>query len=247
MEPKLCSFGCGKEAKFFYKSGRGCCAKSPNSCEEKRRKDSEKKKGNFSGTPYWMLPNCEYKSWNKGLKKQNDIRLLKIGEKVSKSLKNKKLTGKASTPEMEMIRKKKISESMRKNPSSGGLRRGSGRGKKGWYKGYWCDSSWELAWVIYHLDHNIKFERNAKGFEYEFLDKKRKYFPDFVINETYYEIKGRRSFEKLDEENKEKIRQFSKKIVILFEKEMKTYLKYVIDKYGKNYTFLYENGENPNR
>ena len=28
-----------------------------------------------------------------------------------------------------------------------------GYGKHGWYKEYWCDSSWELAYVIYNLDY----------------------------------------------------------------------------------------------
>ena len=48
----------------------------------------------------------------------------------------------------------------RKHPikhAPGGKRHGSGRGKKGWYKGYYCDSTWELAWVIYQLDHGVKF------------------------------------------------------------------------------------------
>jgi DNA polymerase III epsilon subunit-like protein len=43
----ICSYGCGKEAKYFFKTGNGCCEKSPNSCEGKKNKDSEKKKGKF--------------------------------------------------------------------------------------------------------------------------------------------------------------------------------------------------------
>ncbi len=128
---------------------------------------------------------------------------------------------------------------MKNNPKSGGLRHGSGRGKKGWYKGYWCDSTWELAWVIYHTDHQITFERNKEFFTYEYLDKKRKYYPDFVIGDTYYEIKGRRSFHDIDDQNKEKIRQFKKNIVVLFEKDIKVFLDYVIDKYGKDFYTLY--------
>jgi hypothetical protein len=237
----ICFYGCGKEAKYFFKTGKGCCEMSPNSCEGKRKKDSEKKKGNFSGTPYWMIPGCEYKSWNKGLTKNDDDRIRIIGEKVSVTLKNNpNLTGKGSTPEIEDIRKKKISESMKKNPLSGGLRKGSGRGKKGWYKGYWCDSSWELAWVIFNLDHNIKFERNNIGFEYKSKGRNRKYYPDFVINETYYEIKGRRSFEGLDEQNKEKINQFENNLIVLYLKDMKPYLDYTINKYGKDYIKLYK-------
>ena len=36
----ICSYGCEKEAKYFFKTGKGCCEKSPNSCEGKRKKDS---------------------------------------------------------------------------------------------------------------------------------------------------------------------------------------------------------------
>lgn len=241
METIICSYGCGKEAKFFFKLGKGCCEKSPNSCEGKRKKDSEKKKGKFKGTPAWLMPG--YKTtlpiipWNKGKK---GIYSDEYRKKISDALKGRKDIGRGLTEEKELERKKKISETMKKNPLSGGLRKGSGRGKKGWYKGYWCDSSWELAWVIYNIDHNIKFERNHFGFEYEYKNKKRKYHPDFLISGTFYEIKGRRSFEKMDEENKEKIRQFEHNLVILYEKQMKPYLNYVSEKYGKDFVRLYE-------
>ena len=184
----ICSYGCGKEAKYFFKTGNGCCEKSPNSCEGKKNKDSEKKKGKFKGTPYWSIPDIDkipITPWNKGLTKDTDQRIFNYGKKVSDSLKGKNV-GRGSTPEIEEERKRKISESMKKNSLCGGLRKGSGRGKKGWYKGYWCDSSWELAWVIYNLDNNIKFERNNIGFEYVYKGKKRKYHPDFLISETYY-------------------------------------------------------------
>jgi hypothetical protein len=38
-----------------------------------------------------------------------------------------------------------LNKSFRNNPKVGGLREGSGRGKKGWYKGFYCRSTWELA------------------------------------------------------------------------------------------------------
>ncbi len=174
--------------------------------------------------------------WNKGKK---GIYSEEYRNKISNSLVGKS-SGRASTPEKEIERRLKISQTMKSNPKSGGLRTNSGRGKKGWYKGYWCDSSWELAWVIYNLEHNINFVRNDVGFEYEYEGKKRKYYPDFLITETYYEIKGRRSFEKMDNENKEKIRQFKQNLVILYEKQIKPYLNYVIEKYGKDFIRLYE-------
>ena len=122
----------------------------------------------------------------------------------------------------------------------GGRREGSGTGKSGWYKEYWCDSSWELAWVIYNIEHNISFERNYKGFEYVFNNKIHKFYPDFKIDNGYIEIKGY-----IDEKNKCKINQFKGKLKIIDKKNITPYIEYVIKKYGKNFIELYEN--NPHR
>jgi hypothetical protein len=65
--------------------------------------------------------------WNKGLETKEETR-----NKISCSLIGKS-KGIASDPIKEKNRKIKISESMKKNPKSGGLRIGSGRGIKGWY------------------------------------------------------------------------------------------------------------------
>jgi hypothetical protein len=74
---------------------------------------------------------------------------------------------------------------------AGGLRHGAGTGKQGWYKGYYCDSSYELAYVIYNLDHNISFVRNKQAYEYIGLDNKiHKYYLDFIEDNTLVEIKG---------------------------------------------------------
>jgi hypothetical protein len=109
---------------------------------------------------------------------------------------------------------------------------------RGYYKGFYCQSSWELAYVIYCLEHNIKLKRNKQRFKYILEGIERSYFPDFVLeDETYVEIKGY-----YDEKTKEKEKQFpkDKKLLILREKEMKPILEYVKNKYGKNYTYLYK-------
>ena len=129
--------------------------------------------------------------------------------------------------------------SFRRN-GKGGMRIGSGIGKSGWYKGYWCDSSWELAWVIYNLEHNIIFVRNYSGFTYMFKSKEYKFYPDFIIDNIYYEIKGY-----FDEKNRCKLNQFKNELIILNKNDIKTYIKYVVDKYGNNFIELYEN--NPHK
>lgn len=126
--------------------------------------------------------------------------------------------------------------------SSGGYRKGSGRGKSGWYKGIQCDSSYELAWVIYNIEHGIKFERNKEGFDYFFNEKKHRYYPDYYLpeNDTYIEIKGFNTTQ-----HQSKINQFHKKITVLYKKDLAYVFDYVIGKYGKNFIELYEN--NPHK
>ena len=63
----------------------------------------------------------------------------------------------------------------------------------GYYKGYYFECSYELAWLVYNLDHNIEFRRCAESFEYydSATDKWRLYFPDFEMPDgTIIEIKG---------------------------------------------------------
>lgn len=119
---------------------------------------------------------------------------------------------------------------------AGGYRKGSGRGKKGWYKGYFCDSSYELAWVIYNLEHNIKFERNTEKFNYIFENKNYKYIPDFILDDnTYIEIKGYYT-----KQTEEKIKQFPYQITILYRNNLQIEFDYVEQKYGKHFIELYE-------
>lgn len=180
--------------------------------------------------------------WNKGLTKNNDERIALITIKTSSTKEKLKRegkyinTGKASTIEKEKERRKKISQTMKGNPLAGGKRHGSGRGKKGWYKGYFCDSSWELAYVIYNIEHGIEIERNTEGFDYVFEGRKHKYYPDFKLSDgSYVEIKGA-----MTKQNKIKIDSFNGTLIVLGKEEIKPYLEYAVQKYGKDYIKLYE-------
>jgi len=128
-----------------------------------------------------------------------------------------------------------INSNFRKK-ASGGYRKGSGIGKKGWYKGYWCDSSWELAFVIYNIDNNIKFERNRIGYEYLYEGKIHRYYPDYLISDNLYEIKGYET-----EKDKEKYKGVKDiNLTILYKKDIQYMIDYVITKYGNDYIKLYE-------
>jgi hypothetical protein len=120
---------------------------------------------------------------------------------------------------------------------SGGVKRGSSRGKCGWYKSYWCDSSYELAWVIYNLDNNIIFSRNKIGFDYVYEGENHKYYPDFILDDgNYIEIKNFSS-----ELTDAKLKHFPHEIQILYKWDIKKeILPYVINKYGKDFIKLYE-------
>ena len=141
-----------------------------------------------------------------------------------------------SSPEF----KEKLSLSAKRQGLGGPTKRG-GRGKHGRYKGIWCDSSWELAWVIFHLDHGIPFERNSKGFDYEHNGKMRKYYPDFVFSDgQYVEIKGW-----LTEEFKSKMIFFPHPLKVVMYEDIKNILDYVHKSYGKNFVKLYQKLDTP--
>lgn len=117
----------------------------------------------------------------------------------------------------------------------GGCREGSGRSKSGWYKGYYCGSSYELAWIIYNIDHKIDFKRNIEGFEYTFEGVLHKYYPDFIKEGVYYEIKG---FKRKNDDAK--FKYFPHKLKVLFKKDLKEIFEYVKNTYGNNFIELYE-------
>lgn len=150
-----------------------------------------------------------------------------ISAKISSSL-----TGKphyTQTPEAKLVLSTRA-----KARQFGGYVPKSGRGKKGYYKGFWCDSSWELAYVIYCLDHHIDILRNTLKRQYQWNGKTKNYYPDFLVNTKLVEIKGYDS-----PEWKAKIRD-NPDVTVLYKDDMAPILQYVIDKYGKNYVDLYE-------
>lgn len=174
--------------------------------------------------------------WCKG-KKLKDVfgeeRAKEIGEIISKALIGKS-TGKAKNFLKELERKNKISKKMIGNLNWENSVHVSGRGKKGKYKGHFFASSWELAFIIYHIDHNIKFERNWEKFEYINKEGKRKfYIPDFIVDDVYVEVKGYVT------ENVILKEKYFPHTLIRYDKEgIKKFLNYVIEKYGKNFVTL---------
>ena len=77
------------------------------------------------------------------------------------------------------------------------------RAKKYKYNNINFDSAWELAYYIWLKDHNIDFEYQPDiSFEYEYNNKKHRYYPDFLVEDEIQEIKGTHFFENCDSNNK---------------------------------------------
>ena len=117
----------------------------------------------------------------------------------------------------------------------GGYRKGSGRGKSGWYKDIYCDSSWELAFVIYHLDNRMNIKRCKEHRKYIYKNKEHTYIPDFVTDFGIIEIKGYKTEQWMIKE------QSNPDIKVLYKEDIQFYMDYVIKKYGNDYIKLYDN------
>lgn len=130
--------------------------------------------------------------------------------------------------------KNRLSKAMK--GKSGGIRKKGGRGKQGWFNGIFCNSSWELAYLIYCNDHNIEVIRNKKGFPYIFEGQEFKFYPDFIVNGGFVEIKGY-----LNKKQEAKIKKFPHEIKVISKEEIKPYLSYAKEKYGENFIEIFKN------
>lgn len=117
----------------------------------------------------------------------------------------------------------------------GGARPHNGYGKGGSYKGIHCDSTYELAFLIYCLDHKIDIVRNKESFEYHLVEDLcytvHRYYPDFYLPEydTFIEIKGRH--EELVDIKLEAVKKSGKHIEILYQEDLEFAFTYVQDNY----------------
>lgn len=141
----------------------------------------------------------------------------------------------------EECRRKRLSEFAALNVAKheGNLNTKNSGYKHGYYHDIYCASSYELAFVVYCLEHEIKIRRNTQGFSYQFNGESHTYYPDFIIDEnTYVETKNYYT-----ELVQAKIDYFPKNLIykIIYKQEMKQYLTYCIEKYGRKfYEVLYE-------
>jgi hypothetical protein len=221
---------CGGDANFKFKNGNWCCADNINKCPEKRRRDSLAKKGKVpnwkNGHPHGKLGKP---SWNSGKKyaellgeTEADKLKAKLSKSISDIIKKKGSYGQAATPEAESIRRKKISDSIKKRYENGWMPK-AGRCKKIHYNSPYAgdvllDGSWELECAKFLDEKNIKWNRNKNRFSYKFENKDRFYTPDFFLidYDIYLEVKGY-----ITDKDLAKWKHFPHKIIIAQLKEIR--------------------------
>ena len=113
---------------------------------------------------------------------------------VSEETRNKismTLIGKKHSNDRKEKQKLIMQQVVKNNPESYSSTNVNGRIKKVKYKDILLDSSWEMFFAIWCDDNQVTWERNKKGFEYQW-NGKRIYYPDFYLPELdlYIEIKG---------------------------------------------------------
>lgn len=211
---------CGRLVTKKFGSGRFCSQKCANShvlSKESKQKISIGVKNNLGG---WAS------------KKSKEIIKISYINKINKYNKN---------PNKCVICNKILDYKHRNNKTcssknclkiiqskNGGYKKHSRKGNAGYYKGIYCDSTYELIFLIYCLDHNISINRNKKYFLYNYNNKICKYYPDFIINNRMLiEIKNFYS-----DIVKEKLKATTDPIKILYGKDLIKMAQYVSNKYN---------------
>lgn len=211
---------CGKEYKLQlrqnqYENGKykkTCCSKCAHkltslntNLEEKNNKISLKNKKEYilPKIKYCQYCGCEYISASKSNFCCEEHRKLSKSNKCSNIAKINKLGG--------------YNLNSIKNHHHGN------------YHGIHCDSSWELAYLVYCLEHNIDIKR-CNIIKYYKLNKQiRKYYPDFIVNNQIIEIKG--FFDKVAKIKSDQ----NPDVKVLLYNDLKPMLDYTINKYGNKF------------
>lgn len=123
------------------------------------------------------------------------------------------------------------------------IENGQGRSISGYYKGFFCGSTYELVYYIYMTEHGQNVERNNKRYDYVYDGKNRVYIPDFRVNGNLVEIKG--YYTKQVQEKINSVKDES--ITVLYYDDLEHMMCYVDKKYGtshskksNNYFVLYD-------
>ena len=111
----------------------------------------------------------------------------------------------------------------------GGYREGSGRSKSGYFNNFYCSSTYELAYYIWNIEHDVDIERCKESFNYTHKGNIHRYYPDFVVDGVIIETKGYHT-DIVDIKTKA-VESQGRKIKVLYEKDLTHMIDYVKDKY----------------
>lgn len=126
---------------------------------------------------------------------------------------------------------------------------------KYFYKNINFDSSWELAYYIWLTDNNVGFIYHPP-YTLDYIDdygKERTYYPDFLVEGKFYEIKGGQFFNEKGEpyDSYNNVTWYNKynlllenKITIMKWDDIRPYIRYVKDTYGKKYLNSFKRKKN---
>ena len=160
-------------------------------------------------------------AWNKGLTKETN----EVLRRDSEHKKGKPLGPRSE--EYKQAQSLRLKRARLEGKDVGGIRHGAGRGKKGYYNGIWCDSTWELAFVAWCIDHNKSISRNKQYYEYLYQGERHKFFPDFLVDGQLVEIKAY-----ISEQAQAKLAQCPEQIELITYGTIEPYLEYAQQKCG---------------
>ena len=173
--------------------------------------------------------------WNKGLTAETDARVKAGKDALNEGLKSGRIKPSFLGRTLTKQHKDRIVATYEKNRIINKYR--------GFYKGIYFQYSFELAWLVWNLEHNIKVERCKESFEYYDSQQKkiRRYYPDFVLEDgTIIEIKGRVTQNVLDKQDA-MINVFHRKYKLLTKPLIQYCLDYCVEKYGKDFIQVLKN------
>ena len=220
-EKHVCST-CGKVMTTFYGSGKFCSRACANS-----RTHSEDTKSKIAGTQAKLMRQ-QYEAVPK--------KCTVCDGNIPYEKRHRQTCSKACYRALVALKAKAN--------GLGGLTNGCGTySKHGKYKGIKCDSTYELVFLIYCLDHNIPIIRNTKYFIYTFNNKERKYYPDFYLPDAnlYVELKGFKDT-KVDIKL-QSVKDSGNNISIYFKQDLLPCFEYVGNTYNKKANPDYNNLE----
>lgn len=170
--------------------------------------------------------------WNKGLTKETSESLRAHSKLLSERIASGEVIGAAGRKGDDNVSRRpevraKVSAKMLGNSNNNPNK--TGKGKKGWYKGFFCSSTYELAFVIYCLDHNIAIKRFEGYYNYEFGGKNHRYYPDFIINDCIYEIKGYHT----EQVTAKTLAVQDRPIKVLYREDLAEVFEYILNTYDK--------------